>query len=121
MVVTDIRVGDDNAREILRRTRMNHGFKAPIGFVNRMGLFGDSSKVFLVPHKFEHVHVTFIVKVNITMVPFNIYVHNLSTSLASSVTLFTLYINKADGLYVLLNAYREFGNAALLTTIHAGT
>jgi len=33
MVVIEVRVGDDNAREILQRTGMNHGFTAPMGFI----------------------------------------------------------------------------------------
>ena len=65
MVVMDIRVGDDNAREILRRATMNHDFTAPIAFVGGMCIFWGSTKVFLVPHKFEQMHVTFVVKVNL--------------------------------------------------------
>jgi len=51
MVVTDIRVGDNNAREILRRTAMSHDFTALIDFIKGVYLW-DSSKVFLVPHTF---------------------------------------------------------------------
>ena len=39
MVVTDIRVRYDNAREILRRTGIDHGFTAPIGFVSGVCIF----------------------------------------------------------------------------------
>ena len=75
MVVIDIRVGDDNAREIPRRTGMNHSFTSPFGFVGGVCIFWDSSKVFLVPHKFEETHAMFIVKASEQNV---LYVHNAS-------------------------------------------
>ena len=38
-VVTNFRVGDDNTREILRRTGIDHGFTAPIDFVGGVCIF----------------------------------------------------------------------------------
>ena len=65
IVVTNIRVGYDNAREILRRTGIDHGFTTPIRFVGGVCIFWELSKVFLVPHKFEVKHATFVVKVSV--------------------------------------------------------
>ena len=75
MVVIDIRVGDDNAREIFSRMGMNHDFTSPFGFIGGVCIFWDSSKVFLVPHKFEEMHATFVVNASEQNV---LYVYNAS-------------------------------------------
>ena len=51
MVISNIWVGDENAREILPLIKINHGFIDPIGFIGGVYLIWDSSKVFLVPYK----------------------------------------------------------------------
>jgi len=75
MVVTDIRIGDDNAREILGRTGMNHGFTSPLGFVGGVCIFWDASKVFLVAHKIEDMYAMFVVKASEQNI---LYAHNAS-------------------------------------------
>ena len=54
---------DENVREIIWRTRINHGFTKPARFVGGICLLHNLSKVFLIPHKFEPMHVSFIVNV----------------------------------------------------------
>jgi len=82
MVVMNIRVGDENARGILRITRMNHGFTKPMGFIGDVCLLWHSSKKFLVPHKFNPMHITFMVKANFALLCIqytsSFYVYNLS-------------------------------------------
>lgn len=82
MVVENIRVGDENARGILRITKMNNGFTKLMGFIGDVCLLWDSSKMFLVPHKFEPMHMTFVVKVNFALLCIqytsSFYVYSLS-------------------------------------------
>jgi len=45
---------------------MNHGFTELTDFVGGVCLIWDSSKVFLVPHRFEPRHITFVMKIRMT-------------------------------------------------------
>ena len=59
LVVTDIRVGDDNARGILRRTTMNHDFTMLIGFIRGICIFGTHPKCswcHIRFNKYNHFH-----------------------------------------------------------------
>ena len=118
MVVIDIIVGDDNAREILRRTGIYHGFTAPIGFVNGVCIFWESSKMFLVPHKFEDTHATFMVKVSVdnfvhvTYANFVAIVCN-TTRKQCTCTTFDAYVSN-----FIVNWCREFDNDVKSTGIN---
>ena len=119
MVIIDIRVGDDNAKEILQRTGMNHRFTAPIGFAGGVCIFWESSKVFLMPHKFEEMHLTFLVKVS-----FDIFVHATDAYFvlilcAPNGTLFTCATAVANGSGHTMNSCREFDNNATSRTTRA--
>jgi len=72
---------------------MNHSFTMPIGFVGGVCIFWDSSKVLLVPHKFEQLYIAFVVKVNLSRAHFNINVQTVSTFFASTNAYFTSYID----------------------------
>ena len=60
MVVLNTRVRNGNVREISRKTKMNYGFTEPASFVGGVCLLWDSLEVFLVPDRFEAMHLTFI-------------------------------------------------------------
>ena len=109
----------DNVREILETAGMNHGFTAFMGFVGGVCLFWESSKVFLVPLKFEQRHITFVVKVNFAVVVLGKHVQFVFIFFALNNTLFTSTTAVAYGADLTLYTCREFDYDATSTTTTA--